>query len=192
MEKQLKKWLKSLKLNESTISMILGGLVVVVVGILIYNYFTSVGKQTGQPLSGDQQLAQELTPKGLPTTHTVAAGEDLWTIAEKYYGSGYNFVDIAAANKLVNPDRLLVGQTLEVPQVEARDKTTEQPTEVKITPAMSISANTYTVEKGDTLWGIAVKAYQDGYKWPEIAKANADKIANPDKIEVGMVLALPR
>jgi nucleoid-associated protein YgaU len=192
MEKQLKKWLKSLKLNESTISMILGGLVVVVVGILIYNYFTSVGKQTGQPLSGDQQLTQELTPKGLPTTHIVAAGENLWTIAEKYYGSGYNFVDIAAANKLANPNKLLVGQTLEIPKVEAKTKTAELPTEVKVTPAMSISANTYTVEKGDTLWGIAVKAYQDGYKWPEIAKANADKIANPDKIEVGLVLTLPR
>lgn len=192
MEKQLKKWLKSLKLNESTISMILGGLVVVVVGILIYNYFTSVGKQTGQPLSGDQQLAQELTPKGLPTTHTVAAGEDLWKIAEKYYGSGYNWTDIAAANKLPNPDRLLVGQILTIPQVEARAETSEKQTEVKVTPATAITGNSYTVAKGDTLWGIAVKAYQDGYKWPEIAKANADKIANPDKIEVGLVLTLPR
>ena len=183
MEKQIKKWLKSLKLNESTISMILGGLVVVVVGILIYNYFTSVGKQTGQPLSGDQQLTQELTPKGLPTSHIVVAGENLWTIAEKYYGSGYNWTDIAAANKLANPNRLLVGQTLEIPKTQI---------EAKVVPATAVTGNSYTVEKGDTLWGIAVKAYQDGYKWPEIVKANADKIANPDKIEVGLVLTLPR
>ena len=41
MEERLKQWLKALKFNESTISMLLGGLVVVVVGVLIYNYFTS-------------------------------------------------------------------------------------------------------------------------------------------------------
>ena len=35
MEIQLKKWLKELRLNESTISMMLGGLVVGVVGIFI-------------------------------------------------------------------------------------------------------------------------------------------------------------
>src|SRR3989338_8984412 len=107
MEKQLKKWLKSLKLNESTISMILVGLVVVVVGILIYNYFTNVGKE-GEvetlPVEPDKvELVEEegkMVPKGLPTSHSVAPGEDLWKISEKYYGNGYNWVDVASANKL--------------------------------------------------------------------------------------------
>jgi len=40
----LKNFLKKLKLNESTISMILGALVIVVVGVLIFNYFRGVGK----------------------------------------------------------------------------------------------------------------------------------------------------
>ena len=200
MEKQLKKWLKNLKLNESTISMILGALVVVVVGILIYNYFTSVGKETGQSLT-DQQLAGEvelveeegkMVPKGLPTSHTVAAGEDLWKIAEKYYGSGYNWVDIASANKLNNPNKLLVGQALEIPKTAVKGTTPQAQIEAKVAPATAITGNSYTVVKGDTLWGIAIKAYQDGYKWPEIVKANQDKIANPNVIEVGQVLSLPR
>ena len=191
MEKQLKKWLKNLKLNESTISMVLGALVVVVVGILIYNYFTSIGKEIGQPLT-DQQLADELMPKGLPTTHTVAGGEHLWQIAEKYYGSGYNWVDIAAANKLTNPDRLEVGQTLEIPQAAVKGTSIQRPTEAKVAPATAVTDASYTVQKGDTLWSIAVKAYQDGYKWPEIVKANQDKVADPNVIEVGQVLTLPR
>ena len=202
MEKQLKKWLKDLKLNESTISMILGALVVVVVGVLIYNYFTNVGKETGQPLTdgqlnGEGELVEDegqMVPKGLPTTHTVAAGEHLWQISEKYYGSGYNWVDIASANKLANPNKLLVGQTLEIPKAAVKGKTTEKQAEMKITPttATAVTGDSYTVQKGDTLWGIAVKAYQDGYKWPQIARANSTTITNPNKIEVGMVLALPR
>ena len=40
----LKKLLKALRMNESIISTLLGGLVVVVVGVLIYNYFSSINK----------------------------------------------------------------------------------------------------------------------------------------------------
>ena len=192
MEKALKKWLKDLKLNESTISMILGALVVVVVGILIYNYFTNVGKETGQPLTGDQQLEDQNIPAGLPTTHTVVAGEHLWQIAEKYYGSGYNWTDIAEANKLTNPDQIEAGQTLEIPKAAVRGEVVEQQIQTQVVAAQTVASDSYTVQKGDSLWSIAVRAYQDGYKWSEIVKANQDKIANPDQIEVGMVLALPR
>ncbi|MDX2470567.1 MAG: LysM peptidoglycan-binding domain-containing protein [SAR324 cluster bacterium] len=35
---------------------------------------------------------------------------------------------------------------------------------------------TYTIKKGDTLWGIAEKHYGSGFKWRKIAEANPDKI----------------
>ncbi len=205
MEKALKKWLKQLRLNESTISMILGVLVVLVVGILIYNYFKNVGKGqdlgTTLPAASDQVQLEEqngqMVPMGLPTTHTVAKGEHLWQIAQKYYGSGYNWVDIAKANKLANPSLLFVGQKLEIPQVAVRGKVNEVKAEVKSavaqeTPVATISDESYTVVKGDTLWSISVRAYQDGYKWTQVAKANSKIVTNPNKIEVGMVLTLPR
>ena len=47
MEKTLKQTLKELKENESTISMILGGLVVLIVAVLLFNYFRT-GRQTSQ------------------------------------------------------------------------------------------------------------------------------------------------
>jgi nucleoid-associated protein YgaU len=53
-----------------------------------------------------------------------------------------------------------------------------------------INGNSYTVVKGDNLWEIAVRAYGDGYKWTEIAKAN--KLANPDIIHSGNKFTLPR
>lgn len=52
------------------------------------------------------------------------------------------------------------------------------------------TSGSYTVQKGDNLWSIAVAQYNDGYKWVEIARAN--KLVNPDFIHVGNTLTLPR
>jgi nucleoid-associated protein YgaU len=47
-----------------------------------------------------------------------------------------------------------------------------------------------TVMSGDNLWKIATRTYGDGYKWTEIAKAN--NIKNPNLIEAGQKLILPK
>jgi nucleoid-associated protein YgaU len=52
----------------------------------------------------------------------------------------------------------------------------------------------YTVQAGDTLWGIAVKFYGkgNGMKYTTIHEANKDVIGpDPDKIFAGQVLTIP-
>jgi nucleoid-associated protein YgaU len=56
--------------------------------------------------------------------------------------------------------------------------------------APQISGKTYTVQSGDSLWKIAKQYYGDGSRWTEIYNANSDKISNPNKISVGMVLTV--
>lgn len=160
--------------------MFLGAIVVIAVGILVINYFRSL-RQAQIPTTS--QKAEQV----LPQEHTVANGEHLWGIAEKYYGSGYNWVDIAKANNLVNPNRLLVGQTLTLPKVETKAML-ESPT-AKIT-VNAISGDSYTVVKGDHLWGISVRAYGDGYQWVKVAREN--KLKNPNIIYPDQELKLPR
>jgi len=58
--------------------------------------------------------------KELPATHQVEAGDNLWLIAENYYHSGYNWLDIAKENRLFQPDFIAVDQILIVPNVPAR------------------------------------------------------------------------
>lgn len=53
-------------------------------------------------------------------------------------------------------------------------------------------ATTYTVKKGDTLWGISKKYLGNGAKYNLIFNANKGKIKNPNLIYVGQVLTIPQ
>jgi LysM repeat protein len=53
------------------------------------------------------------------------------------------------------------------------------------------TTTTYTVKKGDTLWGISKKYYGNGAKYTKIVEANADKIKNPNIIYPGQVFTIP-
>ncbi len=197
-------------LSESYISIGLGILVVVVVGILIYNFIS----QRGQPApSPSPHVTEEATTAAQPgSTYVVQEGDTLWSISEKSYGTGYNWTDIAQVNNLRESDLLEAGQILKIPEVtplalavSPSPETVEatavaspvvqaSPTPVAspvVTPSPApITGNTYTVVKGDTLWDIACRAYGDCYAWVRIAQAN--QLVNPDLIHPGNVFTLPR
>ena len=204
MDRMFKNFLKMLKTNESAISQAMGALVVVLVGVLLFNYFKDNKSTPEITTEAEQTIATsenvELTtddtgkyiPKGLPASHNVVKGESLWTISEKYYGNGYNWVDIASENKLANANSLNEGIVLTIPQAALRyDKDVKLALEAVGDDSL-LSATSYTVVKGDHLWNIALRAYGDGYRWNDIYKANADKIRNANQIEIGMLLTLPR
>ncbi len=184
-----KKLIKELKLTDSYISMGLGLLVVTIVAVLFFNYLQGKNKpmitETAEQTTQEEQTQKE---NQLPTTHTVGSNENLWTIAEKYYQSGYNWVDIAKANNLDNANLIEVGQQLTIPQ--ATPILLAEKTEQAETTKDNNIPDTYTVKPGDTLWDIAVNIYQNGYRWVDIAQAN--KLANPNLIHSGNVLVLPK
>lgn len=199
--------------------MVFGALVVLVVGFFLFNTLRDRASTPGVEPQITQEAAQTQTPQegqvpaGVGGAYKVQKGDTLWSIAEKNYGSGYNWTDIAEANKLTNPGVLSEGQELTLPKVEAKAQTgtqevaqaqpqsTATPTPVaQISPQpqqgaapQTINSDTYTVVRGDHLWGIAVRAYGDGYQWVRIWRANKAVIANhPDLIYVGQTVTIPR
>lgn len=188
----IKKFLKNLKLHESTISMVLGAVIIIITGVLIINYFEGKKGETISTIETEETVT-------LPTTHKIAEGEDLWKIAEKYYGSGYNWVDIAEENNITNPDQIEVGAELTIPKAQVRvaqtkDVVTPEPTEAIPTlfaekEMTSIKEGTHRVEKGEDLWKIAEKYYGSGYNWVDIAEIN--NLSNPGLIEEDQELTIP-
>lgn len=50
---------------------------------------------------------------------------------------------------------------------------------------------TYTVKKGDTLWGIAKQFYGNGAEYTKIYDANSGQVANPNLIYPGQIFVIP-
>src|SRR3989344_3608475 len=207
MESRLKSLLKAVKLNESTISMLLGLGVVIVVAGLVINYFKSKPAELptleNQEITTNDEAAQEefaetpaeqLPPFSgeLPVSYKIRAGDNLWKIAERYYQTGYGWVEIAQANKLANPNLILKDQDLTVPQlakaypmtVEVREPAIGGASSTSLTEEQEansgaivlgnqtneqvpnpISGDSYVTVRGDSLWKIAIRAYNDGYQW---------------------------
>ena len=49
----------------------------------------------------------------------------------------------------------------------------------------------YTIQKGDTLWGIASEFYKNGSKYPLIVEANLEVIKDADLIYPGQAIRIP-
>jgi nucleoid-associated protein YgaU len=177
-----KKYLKQLSLPESFISITLGFLVVIVAGLLLFNYLNRGKSGNNETVKENQNQQEEIAV--LPTKHVIADGETLWSIAEKYYHSGYNWVTLAKENNLTNADNIFTGQELNIPKAE-----TIRPESENVSSSQTQVIKNYTVISGDNLWNIAVKEYNDGYAWTKIAKAN--NLTNPNLIHSGNVLIIP-
>ncbi|MFD1706446.1 LysM peptidoglycan-binding domain-containing protein [Siminovitchia sediminis] len=93
--------------------------------------------------------------------HVVRSGETLSTIARRY---GSNVSQIAAANELPDPNRLIVGQALVIP----------------------IAARQHIVRSGETLWQIAQRY---GVSLDALIRVN--QLANPNMLQIGSVLVIP-
>lgn len=165
----------------------------------------------------DIDQGAEVTQESDANMYTVAEGDTLWSIAEKKYGDGFKWTEIAKANNIKEGGVIEKGTKLRLPEISQTQtspavtvtpsaamqptvtQTTVKPTATP-TVAMQkqtmtstqpkITGTSYTVVAGDTLWDIAIRAYGDGYRWPEIAKNN--NIANPNLIYVGNVIKLSR
>lgn len=220
-ESVIKNTLKFFKINENSISTVMGGVVILIIAALIFNYFRTTNLKTWQGLllnedkTATADKKEETKKDGTMATYKVKKGDDLWHISENFYKSGYNYVDIMKANK-IKPDGVIVeGMELVIPDVPAKKVTVaenatsnEAKAEVAKTDGVkkeepsktvektsndkqTIELGEYTTKHGDTYWNIALRAYGDGYAWVKIYEANKKIFGNPDMIHADVKINIP-
>ena len=218
--------------NQSFFNIILGGLIVVVLGVLLFNYFNKPTEDLVTPASQtEQQASGDVSKENLPGTYTIKEGDTLFSIAQNYYDDGFKYPEIVKENKLANENAIEVGQTVTIPKLDSTT-TAQASAEPSATPSTDtamvtasaspsdtvvdmaipssepvskggtggavnetawgtkIDSDTYTVQADDWLSKISGRAYGDVMMYQKIAQAN--NITDPDRIEVGTVLKIPR
>lgn len=177
-------------------------------------------RQKESPQSQDQPVSDQ-TPKLVSVTerskrivHYVKANENLWGIAEHYYGDGAYWRSIVEANpKAVEPNgwvregvRLLLpnltgkigiktvstkrasGGRASVPNIGPQSL-------LKTTIKNSSKRTVFTQIKaisGDTLSQIATRSLGSTSYWPQLLAANRDQLGRPEDLREGMTIRIPK
>lgn len=93
--------------------------------------------------------------------------------------------DTQAPEPLVQTDP----QPLPAPDRLAANDLAAQPAPYVSAGFATAGGRSYTVQRGDTLWSIAARNYNDGHKWRDIQAANPG--LQPNKLRVGQQILLP-
>ena len=126
-------------------------------------------------------------------TWKIASGETLYSISVKAYGSTRYVSKILAANPGMNPSRLKIGQTINLPDISSETTARSTGSSAESTATSSgITGKTYKVSSGDSLRKIALKVYGKESMWQKIYDLNKSTIgSDPAKLKAGMTLQLP-
>ena len=183
-----------LTVKEKYFSLFLGLFVALIMSSLTYKMFLKnirVNLAFKMPTFkfGSKTVKNKVVVQKPLKAYVVAEGDDLWNIAEKFYGSGFNAYDISIANKISDSSNLEIGIKLVIPQVTPRQSTVGDISTIASSQVTYVE-NKYIVQPGDSLSIIAQKVYGDLFAWPGIM--NANNLSTPDAIEPGMVLIIPR
>lgn len=151
-----------------------------------------------EPISSSAGLEPFYTPMTpvqlTSTSYTVKPGDTLWIIAHHFYNDGTKWKLIQDANKIKDPSRIKSGMVLTIPDVS--DSTFRRSAPVEPEPTVIAPSTTggkyHKVVKGDNLWKLARKYYNDSTKTTVIFEANRDQMATPETtLQPGWKLLIP-
>lgn len=167
------------------------------------------------PSDGDDPLVRvrALQPPRF-TTYTVQIGDDSFgAIARKTMGDARFAEQIARANPLVSPDRLVAGRTvLRIPEdplnIQGREveftlphSRVPQPWQQHAEPVAPppppgsrwpTNDQWHNVKAGESLSKIGARYYSSPNGYMKIYEANRDQLSSPDRLKAGMRLKIPK
>jgi nucleoid-associated protein YgaU len=189
------------KLKDETVNFLTGLAVMALLLIGFLGYLQNPSLFTLHQFQN--RLNSKKMAKAKPATYTIQEGDWIVKIAEDKYGNPDAAQAIMDANNIKDPNEINVGQVLILPKAIP----TLTPSPMAISPSampengqitdnaaqtkqVTFKGNKYQIQEGEGLWEIAEKVYGDGMGWTRIAEAN--KLKENDKLEVGQYLQIPR
>ncbi len=121
---------------------------------------------------------EEVTRNTEMMSRRVERGDSWWKLAEMYLGNGARWRELRGMNPAGTnrPELLLLGSTVKVPAgVVGRARPAEK---------------SVTVQKGDTLWGMAREHLGRGAAWTCLMVANPE-LREPERLHIGQRVLLP-
>jgi nucleoid-associated protein YgaU len=155
----------------------------------------SVAKRATRPVAEPASRPQQVAVDPQEKVYLVKAGDTLSEIAQATLGSARRWREIVELNPGVGPTSLRVGGSLRLPEVVAPiSASTPTPARVAHTRVDTLlgvpaSDRTHIVAPGEVLSVIAQRELGSARRWREIVDFNPG--LDPDRLEVGRVLALP-
>ena len=138
-------------------------------------------------ISEESASSQQPSSSGTSATYTIQAGDSLYQISKRH---GVSIGDLIRWNEITDVKDIKIGSVLKVSegsQLETPVVTKQQvvePVETKVSQSSS-SAETYVMQKGDTLYAVARK---HGVNFRDLIAWN--HIANPSSIAIGQRIRL--
>lgn len=129
------------------------------------------------------------------TKSEVSMQGDLTSRIQQQFENNQSYLSLVLGLLIVFVIGILVFNYLKKhnqPNLIPAQQTTNETASDTSTPDVAVDQlpGKYTIKDGDTLFTVAKKYYNDGYKFTEIVKAN--NIKDENKVEVGQVLEIPK
>lgn len=148
-------------------------------------------KDAGPPGAGQSSDAYASTYQGaayadasVGTSVEIEPGDSFWLISERAYGTGAYFKALYRFHEasIAEPDRLPVGQSLEIPSLETlRELFPEDvPSDTSSTDVARLRS--YRTKRGDTALSVAQSQLGDASRWTEVFRLNQRAVAAPDAL----------
>lgn len=117
-------------------------------------------------------------PNAATVSRKVERGDSWWKLAAIYLGSGARWRELRGMNPsgTSRPELLLLGSTVLVP--------------AGVVGRGAPAVKSVTVQKGDTLWGLAREHLGRGAAWKCLAEANPE-LGEPTRLRIGQRVMLP-